>query len=184
MAGLVYTSEIFGGAAVILVTTFGDLPVAGEVDQRALVTGETSLFSSSYPVICVWETEQWKLESARCTYLNLGAAEFGGGVWVGTGASLNTSSKCEIIDTTYNESWIWNSTSNIFVPSYLGLTTIGNQEKIKGDSATPAGWSFTTNTGGSVVTSGGKLVFTATSSSAGGGTSSNNRIFFRYQLSN
>jgi len=167
MAGLVYTSDVFGGAATISVATFADLPVSGDVDQRIIVTGETSLFSSSYPVICVWEDTQWKLESARCSYVNLAAAEFATGVWTGTGASINTSAKCEVIDTTYNESWIWNSTSNIFVPSYLELNAIQNQQRIKGDSTTlESGWTLTIGTNCTATTSGGKLILSGISQSS------------------
>jgi hypothetical protein len=162
-----YTDQIFGGTAVASVSTFGNLPAAGITDQRIIVTGESSLFSSSYPVICVWETSQWKLESARCTYLVLAAAEFGGGVWTGTGASLNTSSNCKIVDTTYNESWTWNSTNYLFVPSYLGLTAIQNQQKIKGDSTTlEAGWTLTVGTNCTATTSGGKLILSGISQSS------------------
>ena len=165
---VLYTSELFRATPTVSVSTFGDLPVAGEVDQRVLITGETSLFSSSYPVICVWETEQWKLESARCTYVNLGAAEFDSGVWVGMGASHNTSSKCEVIDTTYNESWVWNSTSNVFVPAYLNLTTVGNQQKIKGDSTTlESGWTPDISTTCTLAVDGGnKLLATALGASS------------------
>jgi hypothetical protein len=169
MAGLVYTSDVFGGAPAVSVATFGDLPVSGDVDQRILVTGETSLFSSSYPVVCVWEDEQWKLENARCTYVNLGAAEFGSGVWVGTGLSLNTSSKCEIIDTTYNESWVWNTSNNVFLPTRLVGKTIDNIKSIKGDSTSPTGWTQTLSNGSGTGTLG---VATATTSaiSVGGPT--------------
>jgi hypothetical protein len=179
MPGLVYTSDVFGGAPAVSVATFGDLPVSGDVDQRILVTGETSLFSSSYPVVCVWEDEQWKLENARCTYVNLGAAEFGSGVWVGTGLSLNTSSKCEITDTTYNESWVWNSTNSVFVPSYLNVTTVDNQQKIKGDSTTlEAGWVKQTDLPGTLVVDGGNKLLATAASSGTPSTSAFTKFYF------
>lgn len=167
MAGLVYTSDVFGGAAAISVATFGDLPVSGDVDQRIIVTGETSLFSSSYPVICIWEDTQWKLESARCTYANLGAAEFAIGVWVGTGASINTSAKCQIIDTTYNECWVWNTTNSVFLPSRLSDKTINNIKSIKGNSTSPSGWVLNTSVGTGGSPNGSTLVTTSAISVGG-----------------
>lgn len=172
-----YTSQYFGGVPTVSVATFGDLPAIGVSEQRIIVTGEWTTFSVSAPVIICWDStnEEWQLESAKATYLKIADAEFASGVWTGTGGSIPTKPGAILVDTTYNESWVWNSTSNIFVPSYLGLATVDSQQKIKGDSATPAGWSFTTELGSTVVTDGSKLVFTATSSS---GNSSNNRIFF------
>ena len=173
-----YTSQYFAGAPAVSVSTFANLPATGTTDQRIAITGESALFdTTTVPAVLRWSGSVWQLESCAATYLNIAAVEFASGTWTGTGGTVTTMSGARIVDTTYNESWIWNSTSNIFVPSYLGLTTVGNQEKIKGDSATPAGWSFTTNTGSTVVTSAGKLVFTATSTSSPS-TSSNNRIYF------
>jgi hypothetical protein len=176
---IVYTSELFatGGTAIVSVSTFASLPTTATTGQKISITGESSLFdTTNYPAVVRWSGSIWELDSAAATYLNIAAVEFASGTWTGTGGTtVATRSGALLKDTTYNEVWVWSSTSNIFVPKYLGLTTINNQEKIKGDSATPAGWSFTTNTGSTVVTSGGKLVFTATSSSS---TSSNNRIFF------
>ena len=164
---ILYTSDFFGGTATLSVSTFGDLPAAGDTNQRVVVTGESSLFNSSYPAICVWEDSQWKLESARCTYLVLGTVEFGGGVWAGTGTSINTSSNCKIVDTTYNESWSWNSTNYLFVPAYLGITAIQNQQKIKGDSTTlESGWALTVGTNCTATTSGGKLILSGISQSS------------------
>lgn len=173
-----YTSQYFGtGGGTVSVSTFANLPATGTTGQRISITGESSLFNTTnYPAIVSWNGSLWQLESAAATYLNIAAVEFASGTWTGTGGiTVGTKSGALLRDTTYNEVWVWNSTSNIFVPRYLGLTTVNNQEKIKGDSATPAGWSFTTSTGSTITTSAGKLVFTATSSS---GFSSNNRIFF------
>jgi hypothetical protein len=175
---IVYTSELFAtGTVTVSVSTFANLPATATTGQRISITGESSLFNTTnYPAIVRWTGSAWQLESAAATYLNIAAVEFASGTWTGTGGiTVGTRSGALLRDTIYNEVWVWNSTSNIFVPKYLGLTTINNQEKIKGDSATPAGWSFITNTGSTVTTDGSKLVFTATSSS---GISSNNRIFF------
>ena len=172
----VYTSQYFAGAPAVSVSTFANLPATGTTDQRIAITGESGLFdTTTYPAVVRWSGSAWQLESCAATYLNIAAVEFASGTWTGTGGTVATRPGARLIDTTYNECWIWNSTSSIFVPSYLGLTTVNNQENIKGDSAAPTGWSTTTDTGSTIVTSGGKLVFTATSSS---GNSSNNRIYF------
>ena len=175
---MVYTSELFAtGTTTVSVSTFANLPATATTGQRISITGESSLFNTvTHPAIVSWSGVVWELESAAATYLNIAAVEFASGTWTGTGGTtVATKSGALVRDITYYDEWVWNSTSNIFVPKYLALTTVNNQEKIKGDSATPAGWSFTTNTGSTVTTSAGKLVFTATSSS---GNSSNNRIFF------
>lgn len=174
---IVYTSELFAtGTTTVSVSTFANLPATATTGARISITGESSLFdTTNYPAIVRWSGSVWQLESAAATYLNVATVEFASGVWTGTGGTVATKSGALVRDTTYNEVWVWNSTSNIFVPKYLGLTTVDNQEKIKGDSATPAGWSTITNTGSTLVTNGSELVFTATSSSS---TSSNNRIFF------
>lgn len=173
-----YTSQYFGtGGGILSVSTFANLPATATTGQKISITGESSLFNTAtHPAIVSWSGSAWQLESAAATYLNIAAVEFASGTWTGTGGTtVGTKSGALVRDITYYDEWVWNSTSNIFTPRYLGLTTVGNQQKIKGDSAAPAEWSFTTNTGSTVVTSGGKLVFTATSSP---GNSSNNRIYF------
>jgi hypothetical protein len=176
MAGPRYTSEIFGSntppppAPVYTVSTFSGLPLTGEWGQKISVTAET-LFNNSYPVIVTYEnsnsTTGWKLLSARCTYVTLAAAEFNSGNWVGS-ATIPTSTYASITDTDYLESWTWNSTgTGTFLPSYLSLTTIDYQKKIKGDTVTlDAGWTKTEDTGCSVTTDGSKLTLAATGSGA------------------
>jgi hypothetical protein len=164
-----YTDQIFGGSAVLSVATFGNLPVTGATDQRISITGESSLFdTTSYPAIVAWSGSAWELESCAATYLNVGAVEFASGTWTGTGGTVSTKSGARIVDTTYKESWIWNSTSNIFVPSYLGLTTVNFQQKIKGDSTTlESGWTSQVDTACTLVVDGGnKLLATAASASS------------------
>jgi hypothetical protein len=171
----IYTSEFFGTdcppcpTLVYSVSYFSGLPATGEIGQKITVSAE-SLFNNSYPVVVTWEnsvntsglyTTGWKLLSARCTYVTLAAAEFNSSNWVGT-ATIPTSIYASIIDTTYNESWTWNS-SGIFLPSYLSLTTIDYQKKIKGNTVTlDAGWTTLTNTGCSITTDGSKLTLAAT----------------------
>ena len=158
----IYTSEFFGTdcppcpTLIYSVNYFSGLPATGEIGQKITVSAE-SLFNNSYPVVVTWEnsnsTTGWKLLSARCTYVTLAAAEFNSGNWVGT-ATIPTSTYASITDTTYNESWTWNS-SGIFLPSYLSLTTINYQKKIKGNTVTlDAGWTTLTNTGCSITTDG------------------------------
>ena len=178
MAGPRYTSEIFGSnytpppAPVYTVSTFSALPLSGEFGQKISVTSET-LFDNSYPVVVTYENSLnanglyitgWKLLSARCTYVTLAAAEFNSSNWVGT-ATIPTSTYANIIDTTYNESWTWNS-SGIFLPSYLAVTTINYQKKIKGDTVTLTGWTKTEDTGCSVTTDGSKLTLAAVGTGA------------------
>lgn len=163
-----YTSEYFGGISVVSVSvpTFGDLPNSGTTGDRVNITGESSLFNvTNYPAIVRWGGSAWELESCAATYLNIAAVEFASGTWTGTGGTVDTRSGARIIDTTYNESWIWNSISNIFVPSYLGLTTVSNQQKIKGDSATlDSGWTSQVDAACSLTVDGGnKLLATAAS---------------------
>jgi hypothetical protein len=171
----IYTSEFFGTdcppcpTLVYSVSYFSGLPATGEIGQKITVSAE-SLFNNSYPVVVTWEnsvnanglyTTGWKLLSARCTYVTLAAAEFNSSNWVGT-ATIPTSTYASIIDTTYNESWTWNS-SGIFLPSYLSLTTIDFQKRLKGDTVTlDAGWTTLTNTGCSITTDGSKLTLAAT----------------------
>ncbi|NDB81551.1 MAG: hypothetical protein EB127_02195 [Alphaproteobacteria bacterium] len=174
----VYTSQYFGtGGGIVSVSTFANLPATATTGQRISITDESSLFNTTtYPAIVRWSGTAWQLESAAATYLNVAAVEFASGIWTGIGGvTVSTKSGALLRDTTYNEVWIWNSTSNIFVPRYLGLTTVNNQQKIKGNSATLSGWSTTLGTGSTITTDGSKLIFTATSSS---GASSVNRIFF------
>ena len=167
---VLYTSELFGATPTVSVSTFGDLPTVGMVNQRILVTGEWNTFSVSAPVIVSWNSvsAEWELESGRCIYSNVGAAEFASGTWAGTGGTVTTKSGARIVDTTYNESWVWNSTSNIFVPNYLGLTTVGNQQKIKGDDETlESGWTSDISTTCTLAVDGGnKLLATATGASS------------------
>lgn len=171
----IYTSQFFGTECppcptlVYSVSYFSGLPATGEIGQKITVSAE-SLFNNSYPVVVTWETSVsanglsttgWKLLSARCTYVNLAAAEFNSGNWVGT-ATIPTSIYASIIDTTYNESWTWNN-SGIFLPSYLSLTTINYQKKIKGNTVSlDSGWTKTENAGCSVTTDGSKLTLAAT----------------------
>lgn len=164
-----YTDQIFGGTVVLSVATFGDLPATGVTDQRISITGESSLFdTTTYPAVVRWSGSAWQLESCAATYLNIAAVEFASGVWTGTGGTVTTKSGARIIDTTYNESWIWNSTSNIFVPIYLGLTTVNFQQKIKGDSLTlESGWTSQVDTACTLAVDGGnKLLATAASASS------------------
>jgi hypothetical protein len=166
---VLYTSEYFGAAPILSVSTFGDLPATATSGQRISITAESALFDvTSYPAVVRWSGSAWELESCATTYLTLAAVEFASGTWTGTGGTVGTRSKATVVSTTYNESWVWNSSNNIFIPDYLGLTTIQNQKKIKGDSASlDAGWTCTPDAGCTAVSSGGKLVLTATS---GGGT--------------
>ena len=164
-----YTDQIFGETVVLSVATFGDLPVSGVTDQRISITGESGLFNTtSYPAVVAWSGSAWQVESAAVTYFTLGAVEFNSGSWVGTGGNLATKTGARILDTTYNESWIWNSTSNIFVPIYLGLTTVNFQQKIKGDSTTlESGWTSQVDTACTLAVDGGnKLLATAASASS------------------
>lgn len=174
----VYTSQYFGTGGTVSVSTFANLPATATTGERISITGESSLFDTTkYPAIVVRNGSAWQLESAAATYLNIAAVEFASGTWTGTGGiTVGTKSGALLRDTTYNEVWVWNSTSNIFVPRYLGLTTVNNQEKIKGDSAAPTGWSFTTTGTSSATTSGGKLVFTSTRAGSTGSNAS--RVFF------
>ena len=169
----VYTSDYFVTQTITIVpptvsvSTFGNLPSTPTTGERVSITGESSLFdTTNYPAIVRWTGSLWELESCAATYLNIAAVEFASGTWTGTGGTVSTKAAAKIIDTTYNESWIWNSTSNIFVPSYLNLTAIQNQQKIKGDSATPSGWVSTLGvTGCTQTTDGSKLTFYAQSAS-------------------
>lgn len=164
----VYTSAYFGTTPTVSVSTFGNLPASPTTNQRVSITGESGLFdTTTYPAIVRWSGSAWQLESCAATYLNIAAVEFASGTWTGTGGTVGTKTEARIIDTTYNESWTWNSTSNIFVPSYLNLTAIQNQQKIKGDSATPSGWVSTLGVTGCTQTSdGSKLTFYAQSASS------------------
>jgi len=168
----IYTSEFFGTdcppcpTLVYSVNYFSGLPATGEIGQKITVLAE-SLFNNGYPVVVTWEnsnsTTGWKLLSARCTYVTLAAAEFNSGNWVGT-ATIPTSTYASITDTDYLESWTWNS-SGIFLPSYLDVTTIDYQKKIKGNTVTlDPGWTKTEDTGCSVTTDGSKLTLAATGS--------------------
>jgi hypothetical protein len=160
---VIYTSEYFGGTAIPSVSTFGDLPASGVTDQRISITGESSLFdTTSYPAIVAWSGSAWQLESCAATYLNIAAVEFASGTWTGTGGTVGTRSGARIVDTTYNEPWIWNSGNSLFVPSYLGGISIADAKSIKGDSATPSGWTPTvTAVNGSLTTDGSRLTFYA-----------------------
>jgi hypothetical protein len=163
---ILYTSEIFGAAPAVSVSTFANLPASGTIGQRISITGESALFdTTSYPAVLAWNGNAWQLESCAATYLNIAAVEFASGTWTGTGGTVGTISGARVLSTTYNESWVWNSTSNIFVPSYLNVTTVANQQKIKGDSATPSGWVSTLGAGCTQTTDGSKLSFYAQSSS-------------------
>jgi hypothetical protein len=162
----VYTSEYFASAPAVSVSTFADLPAGGTANQRIGITGESGLFdTTTYPAVVRWSGNVWQLESCAATYVNIGAVEFASGTWTGTGGTVGTKSGATVVDTTYNESWVWNSTSNIFVPNYLNLSTVANQQKIKGDSATPSGWASTLGAGCTQTTDGSKLSFYAQSSS-------------------
>jgi hypothetical protein len=161
-----YTSQYFAGVPAVSVATFGDLPVSGVTDQRINITGESSLFdTSNYPAVVRWGGSSWQLESAVVTYLTLAAVEFNSGTWTGTGGTVGTRSGARIVDTTYNEPWIWNSGNSLFVPSYLGGISIADAKSIKGDSATPSGWVSTLGVGCTQTTDGSKLSFYAQSSS-------------------
>jgi hypothetical protein len=162
---MIYTSGLFGGT-LTTVPTFGALPTVGKVDQRIFVTGEWATFSVAAPVIVCWNniSAKWELESARAIYLKIAEAEFNSGTWTGTGGTVGTKNGARIADSTYSESWIWNSTSNIFTPDYLNLTTVANQKTIKGDSVTPSGWTSNLTIGASTrTTDGSKLSFYAES---------------------
>lgn len=163
-----YTSQYFGGTATISVATFADLPASGTTDQRIAITGESALFNTAtYPAIVRWSGTAWELESCAATYLNVAAVEFASGTWTGTGGTVGTKSGAAVVDTTYNESWVWNTTNSLFVPDYLGTITIANQKRIKGDSLTlEPGWTATqtySGTGGlaTLTTDGSKLTFYA-----------------------
>ena len=175
---MIYTSVLFGGT-LNTVPTFGALPTVGQADQRIFITGEWTTFSVASPVIVCWNSvgAKWELESARTTYLNIAAVEFNSGTWTGTGGTVGTKNGARIADSTYNESWIWNSTSNIFTPDYLNLTTVANQKIIKGDSIAPVGWVSTVTPGGgsTLTTDGNRISFYAQSLS--GQTHSSNLLF-------
>lgn len=167
---VLYTDQIFGGSgtATISVATFANLPASGTTDERIAITGESALFdTTTYPAIVRWSGSAWELESCAATYLNVAAVEFASGTWTGTGGTVGTRSGAAVVDTTYNESWVWNSSNNIFVPNYLGAITIANQKRIKGDSLTlEPGWTATqtySGTGGlaTLTTDGSKLTFYA-----------------------
>ena len=165
----VYTSQYFGGISTISVATFANLPATGTTDQRIAITGESGIFdTTTVPAVVRWSGQAWQLESCAATYLNIAAVEFASGTWTGTGGTVGTISGATVVDTTYNESWVWNSTSNIFVPRYLGLTTVNNQQKIKGDNATlEAGWTSDISTTCTLAVDGGnKLLATAIGNSA------------------
>jgi hypothetical protein len=178
---IVYTSELFatGGTAIVSVSTFANLPATATTGQRISITGESSLFNTAtHPAIVRWSGVAWQLESAAATYLNIAAVEFASGTWTGTGGTtVGTKSGALVRDITYYDEWVWNSTSNIFVPKYLNLTTVGNQQKIKGDSTTlEAGWVKQTDLPGTLVVDGGnKLLATAAS---GSGASAFTKFYF------
>ena len=169
---VLYTDQIFGGSGtpILSVSTLGDLPASGTLHQRISITGESALFdTTTYPAIVVWDGSHWYLESCAATYLALAAVEFAGGIWTGTGGTLNMLHApwqgSTVIDTTYNESWVWNN-AGLYVPNYLGAITIANQQKIKGDSLALPGWSASltySGTGGlaTLTTDGSKLTFYA-----------------------
>lgn len=164
-----YTSQYFGGVPVVSVSTFAELAASGTTGDRVSVTGESGLFdTTTYPAIVRWSGSAWELESCAATYLNIAAVEFASGTWTGTGGTVGTRSGATVLDTTYNESWLWNSTSNIFVPAYLGAITIADQKRIKGDSTTlESGWSSTvTAVNGSLTTDGSRLTFYANGTSS------------------
>lgn len=163
-----YTSQYFGGVATISVATFANLPASGTTDERIAITGESALFNTTtYPAIVRWSGSAWELESCATTYLNVAAVEFASGTWTGTGGTIGTRNGATVLDTTYNESWVWNSTSNIFVPEYLNLTTVAHQKKIKGDSITlESGWDPPIiGPGCTLTTDGSKLTMYAQSAS-------------------
>jgi hypothetical protein len=158
-----YTSQYFATTGGILsVSTFANLPATATTGQRISITGESSLFNTAtHPAIVRWSGVVWELESAAATYLNIAAVEFANGTWTGTGGTtVGTKSGALVRDITYYDEWVWNSTSNIFVPKYLGLTTIGNQQKIKGDSLTlEAGWTSQVDATCTLVVDGGNKLF-------------------------
>ena len=160
----VYTSQYFGGVPTVSVATFGDLPASVTTDKRIAITGESALFdTTNHPAVVRWSGSVWELESCAATYLNIAAVEFASGTWTGTGGTVGTRSGARIVDTTYNESWVWNSANSLFAPSYLGGISIADAKRIKGDSLTlETGWSSTvTATNGSLTTDGSKLTFYA-----------------------
>jgi hypothetical protein len=165
-----YTDQIFGGSAALSVATFGDLPATGVTNQRISITAESGLFNTtSYPAVVAWSGSAWQVESAAATYVNIGAVEFASGTWTGTGGTVGTKTGARILDTTYNESWVWNSTNSVFLPTGLANKTINNIKSIKGDSTSPTGWTQTLSNGVGTGTLG---VATATTSaiSVGGPT--------------
>jgi len=158
-----YTSQYFGGVPTVSVSTFANLPASGTTNKRIAITGESALFdTTTYPAIVRWSGSAWQLESCAATYLNVAAVEFASGTWTGTGGTVGTKSGATVVDTTYNESWVWDSSNSVFVPDYLGTITIADAKRIKGDSTTPAGWTPTvTAVNGSLTTDGSRLTFYA-----------------------
>lgn len=179
---IVYTSELFGsgGAVTVSVSTFADLPAVGADEQRISITGESSLFdTATHPAIVRWSGSFWHLESAAATYLNIAAVEFASGTWTGTGGTtVGTKSGALLRDITYNEVWIWNSTNNIFVPRYLELTAIGNQQKIKGDSLTIPGWTSQVDATCTLVVDGGNKLFATAYGNSTAPTARYTRFYF------
>lgn len=167
----VYTSQYFGGIPILSVATFANLPAGRATDERVAITGESALFdTTTYPAIVRWSGSAWQLESCAATYLNVAAAEFASGTWTGTGGTVGTRSGATVLDTTYNESWVWNLSNNVFVPDYLGTITIADARKIKGDDLALPGWSASltySGTGGlaTLTTNGSKLTFYANGAS-------------------
>jgi hypothetical protein len=152
----------------VSVSTFANLPASGTANRRIAITGESALFdTTTHPAVVRWNGSIWELESCAATYLNIAAVEFASGTWTGTGGTVGTISGARIVDTTYNEPWIWNSANSLFVPSYLGGISIADAKSIKGDSATPSGWSSNvTAVNGSLTTDGSKLTLYANGTSS------------------
>lgn len=178
---ILYTSQIFGGTGIVSVSTFGNLPSNGKKDQRIVITGESSLFDSSYPVTVYWDdtNEEWLLENARATYINLSTAEFNSGIWTGTGKSIGTKPDAIITDTTYGENWRWKNSNSIFTPVNLNVTTVGNQQKIKGDSTTlESGWVTQLDATCTLTVDGGNKLFATAYGNSSAPTSRYSRVYF------
>jgi hypothetical protein len=161
-----------GGAAPdVTVATFADLPTTRPDGYLVAVTAQSGLTE----VIVRWDDSGgvWLLVSTACAYSVRAAVQWGAtpGEWYDTGGvTVETADGATIYDTTYKVVRRWASASSAWVAAEVYAGTIAGLGTIKGDDATPAGWTVTETPGtgtATVTTSSGKLVLATTSGASG-----------------
>lgn len=181
---LEFTSAANG---IYTVEYIAQLPATGIPSQRIAITNETGLFASSDPAVAAWSTvnNRWELETAVVSnYSSIASAEEHAtpGTWVGsTGGTIVSKSNARILDTQTKQAWVYQS--GVYYPSIITVNTVNASALIKGDSASPAGWTLgLTGVGagdvGTKVSSGGKLTLTSTKSSTPQAASVYNSLFY------